>query len=105
MPESFTDEWQNGGRMPLFYDTTLLPLKKKHDISRLIFMKKTTLVPFSSSLTKETKILLEKFAKSRGLKINHLVEKAILEYIEDEMDKSIIEARSTEETVEWKKRA
>ena len=63
------------------------------------------MVAFSTNLTAETKILLEKFAKRRGIKMNHLVEEAILEYIEDEMDKSIIEAREAEEFVEWKKRA
>ena len=66
---------------------------------------KKKMVAFSTNLTKETKILLEKFAKHRGIKINHLVEEAILEYIEDEMDKSIIETREAEEFVEWKKRA
>ena len=65
--------------------------------------KKREMVAFSTNLTKETKILLEKFAKRRGIKINHLVEEAILEYIEDEMDKSVIQTREEEGFVEWKK--
>ena len=68
-------------------------------------MEKKEMVAFSTNLTAETKILLEKFAQRRGIKMNHLVEEAILEYIEDEMDKSIIETREAEEFVEWKKRA
>jgi hypothetical protein len=34
-----------------------------------------------------------------------LIERAILELLEDEMDKEIIEQRELEEVVEWKKRA
>ena len=67
--------------------------------------KKTATVAFSTNLTLNTKRLLERFAKNRGLKINHLVEKAILEYIEDEMDKAIINQREAEEIVKWKKNA
>ena len=37
--------------------------------------------------------------------MNHLVERAIEELLEDEMDKEIIKERELEETVEWKKRA
>ena len=62
-------------------------------------------VNFSTTLTKETKELLDRFCKSRGLRMNHLVERAILELIEDEMDKMLIEDREMEETVEWKKDA
>jgi hypothetical protein len=60
---------------------------------------------FSTTLTKPTKELLERFCQKRGLRMNHLVERAILELLEDEMDKEIIEERELEETVEWKKRA
>ena len=56
---------------------------------------------FSTTLTTQTKELLERFCKSRGLRMNHVVEKAIVELIEDEMDKEIIEERELEETVEW----
>ena len=67
--------------------------------------KATTIVNFSTTLTKPTKKLLERFCNKRGLRMNHLVERAILELLEDEMDIEIIEERELEETVEWKKRA
>ena len=67
--------------------------------------KETKMVTFSTSLSGETKNLLERFCKARGIRINYLVEQAILEYIEDEMDRAIIEERELEELVEWKKRA
>ena len=63
------------------------------------------MVSFSTTLSKPTKELLERFCSKRGLRMNHLVERAILELLEDEMDKEIIEERELEETVEWKKRA
>jgi len=68
-------------------------------------MSNKEVVTFSTNMHRETKELLERFCKARGVRMNHLVEKAILEYIEDEMDRSIIEDRELEETVEWKKRA
>lgn len=67
--------------------------------------KKMETVNFSTTLTKPTKDLLERFCHKRGLRMNHLVEKAILELLEDEMDREIIDERELEETVEWKKRA
>ena len=67
--------------------------------------KATDIVSFSTTLTKATKELLERFCNKRGLRMNHLVERAVLELLEDEMDKEIIEERELEETVEWKKRA
>ncbi len=67
--------------------------------------KATEIVSFSTTLTKQTKELLERFCNKRGLRMNHLVERAILELLEDEMDRAIIEERELEETVEWKKRA
>jgi hypothetical protein len=63
------------------------------------------MVSFSTTLSKPTKELLERFCGKRGLRMNHLVERAILELLEDEMDKEIIEERELEETVEWKKHA
>lgn len=63
------------------------------------------MVAFSTNLTRETKDLLERFSKARGIKINHLVEEAILEYIEDEMDKAVIADRELEEVVKWKRNA
>ena len=67
--------------------------------------KKENIVNFSTTLSKSTKNLLEKYCKIRGIRMNHLVEKAILELLEDEMDKEIIEKRELEETVPWKKGA
>lgn len=60
-------------------------------------------VSFSTTISSDKKKLIEKFCKARGLKINQLVEKALLEYIENEMDRSIIDDRALEETVDWKK--
>ena len=65
--------------------------------------KPAEMVNFSTTLTKPTKELLERFCKRRGLRIRHLVERAIVELLEDEMDREIIEER--EEAVAWKKRA
>jgi hypothetical protein len=68
-------------------------------------MAKTTNSPvsFSTTLTKPTKDLLDRYCAKRGLRINHVVERAILDLLEDEMDKEIIDARELEETVEWKR--
>lgn len=64
--------------------------------------KTDKIVNFSTTMNESTKDLLERFCKKRGLRMNHLVEQSILEYLEDEMDKEIIEARELEEFVEWK---
>ena len=61
------------------------------------------MVNFSTTLTKETKDLLERYCKTRGIRMNHFVETAIFEKLEDEMDSDIISKREFEETVEWKK--
>ncbi len=66
-------------------------------------MKTNEIVNFSTTISKETKELLERFCRARGLRMNHIVEKAILEYVEDEMDKVLIEERELEEMIEWKK--
>lgn len=58
-------------------------------------------VAFSTTLSTETKKILERFCKKKGVKINHFVEKAILEALEDEMDRAIIEERELEDTIEW----
>ena len=63
------------------------------------------LVNFSTTLNWETKELLDRYCKTRGLRINHFVETAILEKLEDEMDADIINKREFEETVAWKKKA
>ena len=57
--------------------------------------KKTDSVNFSTTLNRKTKTLLERFCKARGMKMNHLVEQAVLEYIEDEMDRSIVAKKGT----------
>jgi len=62
-------------------------------------------ISFSTTLTKPTKELLDRFCRKRGLRINHVVERAIIELLEDEMDREIIDERELEPTVEWKKRA
>jgi len=58
---------------------------------------------FSTTLRKETKELLERYCKVRGIRMNHFVETAIFEKLEDEMDAEIISKREFEETIEWKK--
>jgi len=58
---------------------------------------------FSTTLRKETKDLLERYCKARGIRMNHFVDVAIFEKIEDEMDSEIIGNREFEKTVEWKK--
>ena len=68
-------------------------------------MDSKDIVNFSTTISKETKELLERFCKARGLRMNHIVEKAIIEYLEDEMDKVLIEERELEEMVAWKKHA
>ena len=65
--------------------------------------KPVEIVNLSTTLSKPTKDLLERYCKKRGLRMNHLIERAILELLEDEMDKEIIEQRELEETIEWKK--
>lgn len=58
---------------------------------------------FSTTMSKSTKDLLERFCKQRGLRMNHLVEQAILEHLEDEMDRELIESRELEPLIEWKR--
>ena len=67
--------------------------------------KKKENVSFSTTLTAATKELLERYCKNRGIRMNHFVERAIIEALEDEMDKEIIDKRELEETVEWKQGA
>ena len=56
-------------------------------------------VPFSTTLSPQTKALLERFCEQRGIRQNHLVEEAILERLEDEMDMQTIREREFEELV------
>ena len=61
-------------------------------------------VAISIDLKEDTKNLLETFCKEKGINISDLVEEAILEHIEDEMDRLIITTREHEECIEWKKK-
>lgn len=65
--------------------------------------KANDIVNLSTTMHRSTKALLERYCKKRGLRMNHLIEQAILEYLEDEMDREIIESRELEDVVEWKK--
>ena len=65
--------------------------------------KKKKLVPFSTTLGDDTKRLLERFCKRRGLRQNHFVAQAILEKLEDEMDAEVIGNREFEDLVPWEK--
>jgi len=64
--------------------------------------KEDEIVSFSTTLHRSTKEVMERFCKRRGRRLNHFVEEAILERLEDEMDKEIIESRELEEVVAWK---
>lgn len=66
-------------------------------------MKIKEQIPFSTTLNKKTVKILEQFCKARGLKINHAVDTALINFLEDEMDKIIIAQRQDEEVIEWKK--
>jgi len=63
----------------------------------------TDTVNFSTTISAPTKALLERYCKARGVRMNHFVEAAIIEKLEDEMDVELIEKRELEDTVEWKK--
>lgn len=56
-------------------------------------------VTLSTSLNKEIKEALTAFCKKKGLKIQHFVEKAIVEQLEDEIDLEAYYQRRDEETV------
>jgi len=65
--------------------------------------KRPSSVPFSTTLSRRTQQLLERFCKKRGLRQNHVVEQAILEKLENEMDIEIIAGRELEDLVAWKR--
>ena len=71
-----------------------------YSLLEVIMTKQTS---FSTTISSETKSLLERYCKARGIKMNHFVESAIMEKLEDQMDSEIIDSRELEETVEWKK--
>jgi len=60
-------------------------------------------VNFSTTLSANTKMLLERFCKNRGIKMNHFVEAAILESLEDQLDVEVANQRDGEKLVDWKK--
>lgn len=62
-------------------------------------------VSLSTTLSKQTKKLLDSYCKERGIKISFFIEAAILEKLEDEMDVVIARERSGEERVPWKRQA
>jgi hypothetical protein len=61
------------------------------------------IVNFSTTISREVKDLLERYCKSKGVRMNHFVESAIFEKLEDLMDSEIIGEREFEDTVEWKR--
>ena len=66
-------------------------------------MKIKEQIPFSTTLNKKTIRVLEQFCKTKGLKINYVVDTALIHFLEDEMDKMIIAQRADEEFISWKK--
>ena len=66
-------------------------------------MKIKEQIPFSTTLNKKTIRVLEQFCKAKGLKMNYVVDTALIHFLEDEMDKMIIEQRADEEFISWKK--
>ncbi len=62
-------------------------------------------VPFSTTMSSKTKKLLERFCKARGIKMNHFVEQAVLEKLEDEMDSELVRSREFEATKSWEPKA
>jgi regulator of PEP synthase PpsR (kinase-PPPase family) len=64
-------------------------------------MNKT--IKLSTSIDSKIKETLVKFCKRRGLKIQHFVEKAIIEHLEDEIDLEAIHERRNEKTIPLKK--
>lgn len=57
------------------------------------------LVTLSTNLDIQIKEALTSFCKKKGLKIQHFVEKAIVEQLEDEIDLEAYHQRKDEETV------
>lgn len=59
------------------------------------------LVTLSTNLDIQIKEALTAFCKKKGLKIQHFVEKAIVEQLEDEIDLEAYYQRKDEETVSF----
>ena len=60
-------------------------------------------VTLSTNIDFKIKEALTTFCKKRGFKIQHFVEKAIVEQLEDEVDLEAYHQRKNEETVSLKK--
>ena len=60
-------------------------------------------VTLSTNIDPKLKEALTSFCKKRGLKIQHFIEKAIIEQLEDESDLEAYYARKGEETISFKK--
>ena len=60
-------------------------------------------VSFSTTIPEEVKDLLDRYCRKRGVRINHFVETAILEKLEDEMDSEIVADRQGEPSVPWRR--
>ena len=58
-------------------------------------------VTLSTSIDLKIKEALSLFCKKKGLKIQHFVEKAILEQLEDEIDLEACFERKDEETISF----
>lgn len=56
-------------------------------------------VTFSTEIDAQVKKAAVEFCRRRGLKLRHLVEQALIEQIEDEMDLETYHQRKSEETV------
>ena len=64
-----------------------------------------TVVTLSTNIDLKLKEALTDFCKKRGLKIQHFVEKAIIEQLEDEIDLEAYYKRKDEEAISFSKLA
>jgi len=60
-----------------------------------------TVVTLSTNIDSKLKKALNDFCKKKGLKIQHFVEKAIIEQLEDEVDLEAYYKRKHEETISF----
>jgi len=59
----------------------------------------STVVTLSTDIDAQVKKAAVEFCRRRGLKLRHLVEQALIEQIEDEMDLETYRQRKAEETI------
>jgi regulator of PEP synthase PpsR (kinase-PPPase family) len=64
-----------------------------------------TVVTLSTNIDQKLKEALTDFCKKRGLKIQHFVEKAIIEQLEDEIDLEAYYKRKDEKSISFDKLA